>query len=156
MADKKRTRRATRRVAAPAQPAAAQATNGRTEEDILLQRPIEVTLAGKQYEIALLPMRAQAAWRRKIVPLYTSFLGVAGVSSDQPEAFQSGIEQVLIGAPEQLAELFFEYAVELDKDEIETTATEWEVAAALKKIVEIVLPAPLLQALEGTLGRALQ
>ena len=77
-------KRATRTAAAPAHEAvarlerakaAAEADNAatdsagagtetRTEEDILLQRPIEVTLAGKTYDIALLPIRAQAEWRR--------------------------------------------------------------------------------------------
>jgi len=148
--------KATDKAAAPTQAAAVEDTAARTEEDILLQRPIEVTLAGKSYEIALLPIRAQAAWRRKIVPLYTEFLGLSEVDSDDPEAFRAGMMRVLAGGPDDLIDLFFEYAVDLDKDEILDTATEWEVAEALRQIVAVVIPAPLLESLRGTLGRAVQ
>ena len=152
-------KRATRTAAAPAQVAAAETNvGGRSEEDILLQRPIEVTLAGKTYEIALLPIRAQAAWRRKVIPIYTDFLSLSDVSSDDPEAFRAGMMRVLAGGPDELLNLFFEYAVGLvqHREDIENTATEWEVAAALRKIVDVVIPAPLLDSLRGTLARALR
>ncbi len=121
----------------------------RNEDDILLQRPIEVTLAGEPHTIKLLPIRAQAEWRRKVVPLLSGFLGLSNLSTDDPAEFEAGLASILIETPEKMLDLFFDYARDLDRDEIENTATEAEVAVAFEKIVAIVMPSPLVTALTG-------
>ncbi len=128
----------------------------RNEDDILLQRPLEVTLADKQYTIKLLPIRAQAEWRRKVVPLLSGFMALGGISTEDPAKFEAGLASILIDTPEKMLDLFFDYARDLDRDEIENTATEAEVAVAFKKIVAVVLPPPLLTALTGAMTAALR
>ena len=128
----------------------------RDEEDILLQRPLDVTLAGKPYTIKLLPIRAQAEWRKKVVSLLSGFLAMSEISTDNPEEFETALASILIDTPEKMLDLFFEYARELDRDEIENTATGAEVAVAFKKIVAVVLPPPLVTALTGALAGAVR
>ncbi len=128
----------------------------RSEDDILLQRPIEVTLADKPYTIKLLPIRAQTEWRRKAVPLLSGFLSMSEVTSEKPEEFEKTLASILIDTPEQMLDLFFDYARDLDREEIENTATEAEVAVAFKKIMAVALPPPLLTALTGALTAAVR
>ena len=127
----------------------------RTEEQILLQEPFQVTLAGKPVTIKLLPIRPAAEWRKKFVPLLTGFFELGDISSDDPEAFAEGLIQYLSTKPDELLDLFFAYAVDLDREDIETTATEWEVAAALGQIVDACIAPPLLKTLAGTLEKAM-
>ncbi len=138
------------------QPAPQPEEPDRTEDDILLQRALEVTLAGEPHTIKLLPIRPQAEWRRKVVPLLSGFLGISKISTDDPAEFEAGLASVLIETPEKMLDLFFDYARDLDREEIENTATEAEVAVAFKKIVAVVLPPPLLKALTGALTEAVR
>ena len=128
---------------------------GRTDEQILLQEPFQVTLAGKPVTIKLLAIRPAAEWRKKFVPLLTGFLTVGDISSDDPEAFEAGMMQYLSQKPDELLDLFFAYAVDLDREYIETNATEWEVAAALTQIIDACIAPPLLTTLAGTLEKAM-
>ena len=127
----------------------------RSEEEILLQQ-IEVTLADKPYTIKMLPIRPQAEWRKKVVPLLSGFLALGNFNTEDPAAFEAGLVSILIDTPEKVLDLFFEYARELDREEIENTATEAEVALAFKKIVAVVLPPPLLTALTGAMTAAVR
>ena len=127
----------------------------RSEEDILLQQ-IEVTLADKPYTIKLLPIRAQAEWRKKVVPLMSGFLAMSNFSSEDPAEFEAGLASILVDTPEKMLDLFFEYALDLDRDEIENTATEAEVAVAFKKIAAVVLPPPLVTALTEAMTGAVR
>ena len=121
--------------------------SGRTEDQILLQQPFEVVLAGKPYTIALLPIRPAVAWRAKVAPVFADFIGAQSISTDDADAFKAGISKILVDGPEKLLDLFFEYAVDLDREEIEATANEWEIAAAFEQIARAVIAPPLLRAL---------
>ena len=137
------------------QPAPQPEEPDRSEEDILLQQ-FEVTLADKPYTIKMLPMGPQFEWRKKVVPLFTGGLSQGDINTDNPAEFQTGLASILIEAPEKLLDLFFEYARELDREEIENTATEEEVGVAFKKIVARVLPSPLMTALTGKAATAVR
>lgn len=128
----------------------------RTENQVLLMQPFEVILAGKTHEIKLLPIRRAIAWRKKVVPLISGFLTLEGISTDTPEEFMAGMMGYLSDKPEEILDLFFEYACDLDRDEIEATATEWEVAAVFSQIAEAVIKPPLLTALSETLAGAIR
>ena len=128
------------------QPAPKPEEPDRSEEDILLQR-IEVTLADKPYTIKLLPIRPQTEWRKKSLSLVYEFMATEEDTSKNPAEVQAGLTSILIGTPEKMRDLFFEYARDLDRDEIENTAMEAEVAVAFEKIVAIVMPSPLVTAL---------
>ena len=127
---------------------------GRSESDVLLMKPFEVVLGGNPYTIELLTIRAAAAWRRKVVPIISSVLLLEDISSST-DGFGDGLVAYLADKPDTLMDLFFEYAVDLDRDEIETTATEWEVGEAFRQIVSAVMPPPLLTALNGAVEKAI-
>ena len=130
-------------------------TGGRTEEQILLQEPFQVTLAGEPVTIKLLTIRPAAEWRKKFVPMFTRFLEIGDIDTDDPEAFAVGLMEYMSTKHDELLDLFFAYAVDLDREDIETTATEWEVAAALGQIVDACIAPPLLKTLAGTLEKAM-
>lgn len=82
--------------------------------------PIVVTFAGKEYEI---PFRDSREWRKKVIALMaritvtnTADLRIASALADQ------------------VMDLFFEYAKNLNREEIETVATGAEVAKALGEV----------------------
>ncbi len=150
--------RRTTRQRAPRQPAAqTPPVPERSEEDILLQRELEVTLGGKPHKIKLLTIRSQAEWRKKVAPLFAAATARNAVDSDDPEAFRAALVSNLVDGPVELLDLFFDYAVDLQakREWIETNATEGEVALAFQKIVAVALPDPLAMTLAKGVVRAL-
>ncbi len=151
MAPRKRVPRATRRVAAPAQPAAAPATNGRTEEDKVFQGPIKVVLGGETYEIRPLTIREAREWREEVAPTLTMYSRYADVSSDDALAFQNAMAAMVMETPNQMADFFFSYAKDLDRKAIEEVATEYELSEAIAAVQEVAFP--LLRTLTRMTGR---
>jgi len=147
----KRASRATRRVAAPAQPAAAPATNGRTEEDKVFQGPVTVVLGGKSHEVRPLTIRESREWRKLIAAPITAFSQNSSVSSDNAEAFRSAMVTMIVTTPDELADMFFGYAQDLNREEIEVVATDAELAVAIDVILEVAFP--LLRNLGGVASR---
>jgi hypothetical protein len=119
----------------------------RTEEDKLLQAPIEVTLGGKQYQVKPLVIRDAREWRKKLLALLSSLPGYAKENAD----FTSALSGMLVELPDQAADLFFAYAKDLNREEIEGAATEAELAGAFDQVMEVALP--LVGKLTGTLGK---
>ena len=119
----------------------------RTEEDKILQAPIEVTLGGQAYQIKPLVIRDAREWRKKLVALISSLPGYAKDDED----FTFAMRGMLVELPDQAADLFFAYARDLDREEIEGIATEAELAEAFDQVMEVALP--LVGKLTGTLGK---
>lgn len=110
----------------------------RNEEDKLLQVPVKVTLGGKEYEVRPLPLKYALPWCKKLVAATVSgFVSRSNVTTDNPEAFDKAMSELLYDKPEQMIELFFEYARDLPRDEIEETATTAEVVIALEAVKEL-------------------
>jgi len=143
-------KRATRRVAAPAQ-AAAPSTNGRTEEDKVFQGPIKVVLGGVVHLIRPLTIREAREWREKVAPTLTVYSRFADVSSDDRLAFQNAMTAMVMDTPNQMADFFFSYAKDLDRLAIEEVATEYELAEAITAVQEVAFP--LLRTLTRMTGR---
>lgn len=112
----------------------------RTEEDIIFKSPITVILGGKKYEIELLVIRKAREWRKKMAKLFATFPKYASANTDNPEEFADAMEGMLAEMPDQMADLFFEYAHNLDREEIENTATEVELAEAISKLMSVAFP----------------
>lgn len=123
----------------------------RTEEDKLFKAPLIVILGGKEYEIKLLVIRKARTWRKKLAKLLSTFPKYADVSTDNPKEFAESMKVLLAEMPDEMADLFFEYAHELNREEIEDTATEVELADAISKLMSVAFP--LLQSLTGSLER---
>jgi len=117
-----------------------QATVDRTEEEKLTQASITVILGGKEYEIRPLVIRDSREWRKKAIGLIKTLPHMLKVNTDDPEQFEATLTDILVNKPDEAADLFFDYAKELDREEIETTATDVELAKALEAVSKLAFP----------------
>ena len=102
-----------------------QETNVRTEEDKIVRAPIKVILGGEEYEVAPLVIRDSRKWRQKAIGLIAPLpKTVKGVTMDDPDDFEKALTQMLVTLPDQVLDLFFEYAKDLKREEIEGKATD--------------------------------
>lgn len=112
----------------------------RTEEEKLTSAPIKVILGGKPYDVKPLVIRESREWRKKAGEFQAKITRYASVSSDDPEAFEKAMAEMLTTRIDQAIDLFFAYAKDLDRDEIEAIATDAEVAKAFEQVVAIAFP----------------
>ena len=124
---------------------------GRTEEDKLLRAPIVVTLGGTEFSIPPLVIKDAREWRKKMAKLLSKLPSYANVTTDNAEGFGIAVEAMLVGMPDEMTDLFFAYAKDLNRDEIEGIATEAEMAKAIGAVIEIAFP--LVSSLTGALGK---
>ncbi len=114
--------------------------NKRTEEDKLTQAPIMVTLGGKEYEVAPLVIRDSREWRKKVITLIAPLPGLSKATTRDMDKFEQALTTLVVTMPDQVIELFFEYAKELNQKEIEDIATDAELAQAFKEVIEVAFP----------------
>lgn len=112
----------------------------RQEEDIVAQAPILVVLGGKEYKIAPQVIRDSRGWRAKVIDLIAPLPGLLETSSDKPDDFGAVLRQMMVTMPDQVLDLFFEYAKDLNREEIEGMATDAEIAEAFEKVVAVAFP----------------
>ena len=112
----------------------------RTEEEKLVQAPLKVILAGREWEIKPLVIREAREWRKKVVGVFRKLPGYMKANSDDPEAFNEAMQAMLVDMPDDLTELFFGYARELDRDEIEGAATDDELGKAFEEVMAYAFP----------------
>ncbi len=126
----------------------------RTEEDKIIQSGIKVTLGGKECEVRPLVIRESREWRKKVIGLITPLPQMVKVDTDNPEEFEKVLSTLLVVMPDQAIDLFFEYAKDLDRDEIEGIATDAEIAKAFEDVLQIAFP--LAQSLPDVMKRLSQ
>lgn len=126
----------------------------RTEEQKVFQTPITVTFGGKDYKIPLLVIRDSRAWRADVVAVLSDLPKYANVTTDEPEDFGNALKALLVTMPDTVIDLFFKYAKDLNKDEIESIATDDEMAEAFGKVVKVAFP--LAQSLVGAMDTLAQ
>jgi len=126
----------------------------RTEEQVVASANIIAVLGGKEYEIKPLVIRDSRAWRADVIGLIAKLPGEINKTTDDPTAFEEAFKHLLVAMPDRVIDLFFAYAKDLDRDEIESVATDVELAAAFEQIVEVAFP--LTQSLPKTMGRLSQ
>jgi len=112
----------------------------RTEEDILTQAGIKVILGGIEYDIAPLVIRDAREWRKRVVNLVAPIAQIAGATSDTPDDFEQALTSLLVTMPDKVIDLFFEYAKDLNREDIESKATEAEMSQAFKEVVAFAFP----------------
>jgi len=112
----------------------------RTEEEILTQAGIEVVLGGKLYSIKPLVIRDARVWRKETLELVAPLSAIAGTTSATPDAFGDALKSLLVSMPDKVIDLFFLYAKDLDRDEIEGEATEAEITKAFSEVVAVAFP----------------
>ena len=112
----------------------------RTEEEILARAPIVVKLGGQEYKIAPLVIRDSRLWRKKVNDLIAPFPRQIKVTMENPKDFEEVLEQMTVTMPDQVVDLFFEYAKELPREEIEGKATDAEIGRAFQEVVQGAFP----------------
>jgi len=122
----------------------------RTEEQKILQEPITVSLGGKDYRVRPLVIKESRAWRVKLVAALKSLPTQINTTSD-PTALSDNIQAMFLTMPDMAADLFFAYAKDLNREEIEAAALDSELAAAFEQVVELAFPLALTRSLTKTI-----
>ena len=112
----------------------------RTEDQKVSQDPITVTLGGKEYEVKPLVIVESRKWRKEVAGLLASLPEYARIDTSDIDAVQGAVGKLLSSMPDSIIDLFFQYAKELPREEIEKVATDAEVAEALTQVVSIAFP----------------
>ena len=110
----------------------------RTEEDKIAQAGITVILGGKEYSIAPLVARYSREWRPKALPLIATLMQytrlVPDGKSKNMEELERAVVELFTTKTDEMLDCFFEYARELDRDEIESIATDGEIILAFMEV----------------------
>lgn len=112
----------------------------RTDEDKIFKTPIKVTLDGKEYDIPVLVARDSKPWRDKAGPFRAELISLSGVDTSDPEAFKLAFTQLMGSRIDETIDLFFEYAKDLDKDDIMAVATDQELVNAFGEVAAVAFP----------------
>lgn len=115
----------------------------RTEEQKIFQEPAKVTLGGREYEIKPLTIKYSRPWRKKLAELAASADYAQKVTTDKPEEFKEAVKFLMVDSIDTIIDLFFEYAVDLDRDKIEAEATEAELSKAFEAILDFLAESPI-------------
>ncbi len=123
----------------------------RSEDDIVHQTPIVVILGGKEHKIAPLVIRDSREWRKRVIALIAPLPRMVKVDTDDPDGFEAVLNNMMVTMPDQVVDLFFVYAKDLNRDEIEGVATDAEMSAAFEAVVKTAFP--LAESLPNVMGR---
>ena len=106
----------------------------RSEEDILTQSPVVVTFGGQEYEIKPLPIKYSLPWVKKVAKILTEV--VAETNMDE----SADLGEIIGTRPEELINLLFEYARNLNREEIEEKASSAEIVRAFEGVMAFERP----------------
>ena len=112
----------------------------RSEEEKLAQAGIKVVLGGKEYSIKPLVIRESREWRAKVIKLIAPLPDYIKVTTDKVDDFEKVLTLMMVDMPDQVLDLFFDYAKDLDRKEIEDTATDAEMRDAFTEVVKVAFP----------------
>lgn len=135
----------------------------RTEEQKITHGPEAVVLGGRTYHIKPLTINEQYEWRQQVYEVLREVIG--SVSQDTFSArlfswlpgyggtrqFTRAVQMAFLGFPKRAADLFFAYARDLPRKEIEERATEQELVQAA--LVVWRLGYPFFDVLRAALGK---
>ena len=107
----------------------------RTEEAKITQGGIKVILGGKEYEIRPLVIKYSGEWRKKALPLIGSLLKYSRLVSDgDAEKLEQTVIELFTTKTDEMLNSFFEYARDLNREEIENIATDGEIILAFMEV----------------------
>jgi len=124
-----------------------QAPAGRTDEEILTRAGVPVHFGDKTYEVKLLVIKAASAWRKEYAKATTDLSLAAAITADNPDDFKRAMNTLAVDMPDMATDLFFSYAKDLNRDEIEAISNDQEMAIAFRTVTRMAFP--LLQAMTG-------
>ncbi len=126
----------------------------RTEESKLFGEPVSVKLGGVDYDLFPLVIKDSRIWKKKVAALLSTLPELASTTTDDPIQFKNAINTLMLKTPDKIIDLFFEYAPYMPREDIESKATEQELADAFKRIMEMAFP--LVGALTGGMAAGIQ
>ncbi len=126
--------------ASQAPPEEPETPEGRTEEDKIFQTPITVILGGEEVWIKPLPMALSREWRKKAAPFRAELIAIQAVNTDDPVAFEQAFRSLMLERLDEAIDIFFAYAKDLARDEIEAVADDQEFGKAWEKVCEYAFP----------------
>lgn len=103
------------------------------------QPGVMVTLGGREFKIKPLVIKDSREWRKGLFKLITNLVKYSETST-KPENFKESLSHVMIEMDDATLKLFFSYAKDLNREEIESIATDAELAKALGEIIKVALP----------------
>ena len=127
---------------------------GRTEEQKIMQEPLKVILGGKECEVKPLCIRDSRLWRSKVAKVLSELPKYISVTSDNQESFEKALDALIGKLPDAVVDLFFDYAKDLNREEIEGIATDFELSKAFQEVMRYAFP--LAQSLTQMLGKLRQ
>jgi hypothetical protein len=113
---------------------------GREEEAIVLQEPIQVMLGGRRHEVPIPSYRANRIWRKAFLEYQKRILPIARMDAKDPESILANADDALGFQIDGLIDLLFLAAPELDREEIEGSATERELFRAAQEVCQALSP----------------
>jgi len=111
----------------------------RREQDKIVQAGTKVTLGGKEYLIKPLVIRDSLPWCDKVVEMMKRLPQYAKVTTNS-ESFGDVVEEMYSASPKYIIDLFFEYAKDLDEEEIRGKASSAEIMAAYEEVLKLEAP----------------
>ncbi len=126
----------------------------RTEEQKILQEPLKVILGGVSCDVRVLNIKESSVWRKQVADLWAKIPKFTKVTSETPEQFATALQSLLVEMPDAVTDLFFQYAKDLNREEIEEVATDSEIAKGFDQVIEVAFP--LARSLLGTMGKLSQ
>ena len=112
----------------------------RTEEQKVFQEPIKVILGGREFDVKPLTIKYSRPWRKKVIDLVATLPKYAQANTNKPDEFEQAIKVLMVESQDTIIDLFFEYARELNRDEVEEIATEAEIAIAFQVVMNLAFP----------------
>jgi len=112
----------------------------RTEEDKIVQAPVKVMLGGAEHEIKPLPIKYSLPWVKEVAGLLTGLISMVNINSDDEKAFSGALNDLMATRPGQLVDLFFQYARDLKREEIEEIASSAEIVNAFEEVLSFERP----------------
>jgi len=112
----------------------------RTDEQKMFQEPTKVMLGGREFGVNPLVIKYSRPWRKRVIELVSGLPKYMKVTTDNPEAFAEAIKVMMVDSQDEIIDLFFEYARDLDRNEIEDIATEAQIAVAFEVVMNLAFP----------------
>ena len=112
----------------------------RTEEQIVTQEPLELIFGGASYSVKPLVIRDSRLWRQKVANLIGDVPKYLKPDTDDPDQFKAAMNTMMMSMPDTIIDLVFEYAKDLNREEIEAIATDAEIGEAFSKIMAVAFP----------------
>ncbi len=115
-------------------------TTDRSEADIIAQTPITVRLGDQDHEVKLLVARDSRKWRAETAKLLSKLPEYADIDTEDRGKFSKGMSALLVNMPDQVIDLFFLYARDLKRKEIEAVATDAQLCRGFEQVAAVAFP----------------